>query len=557
MAHVSIAAVNIEILSHLECPGKVILQSQRYVLGVLSPITILKLRVCLILGRAVATLCLAAFSLSAGAQDVGMFEGHGDVGKVGKPGTVLFDAANHIYQVSGGGENMWFTNDAFHFVWKKVSGDFALKAAADWVAAGGNAHRKACLMVRQSLSPDSPYVDVAIHGDGLVSLQFRDTPSGLTHEVQARPSLPGGASGPSRAGIERQGEVFFATLAPDPKLTAAAPTSAASGLTPCGAFIRLQLTDPVYVGLAVCSHDNERSEQARFADVELTPKEIASGNQPALHCTIETIAIASKDRRAVYHTLDHIEAPNWSKDGRTLLFNSNGKIYRLPVTGGMPELLDTGFANRCNNDHGLSPDGTRLAISDQSKNGKSLIYVVSAAGGVPRQLTPAGPSYWHGWSPDGSTLAYCAERDGEFDVYTMPADGGEEKRLTTAKGLDDGPDYTADGKFIYFNSERSGTMQVWRMKSDGTQQEQVTSDEFNNWFPHPSPDGRWLVFLSYEKGVSGHPANQAVRLRLMPLAGGLIQELARLFGGQGTINVPSWSPDSRQLAFVSYELIRP
>jgi Tol biopolymer transport system component len=170
-------------------------------------------------------------------------------------------------------------------------------------------------------------------------------------------------------------------------------------------------------------------------------------------------------------------------------------------------------------------------------------------------VTALGPSYWHGWSPDGSTLTYCAERDGEFDVYAIAAGGGQERRLTTAKGLDDGPEFSPDGKFIYFNSERSGSMQVWRMRPDGGGQEAVTSDESNNWFPHPSPDGKWLVFLTYEKGVVGHPPNQPVRLRLMPVAGGPAQDLARLFGGQGTINVPSWSPDSKSVAFVGYELI--
>jgi Tol biopolymer transport system component len=268
------------------------------------------------------------------------------------------------------------------------------------------------------------------------------------------------------------------------------------------------------------------------------------------------VPIASKDRRVVYHTLDLIEAPNWSRDGRYFLFNSSGRIYRLPVAGGKPELVDTGFANHCNNDHGFSPDGARLAISDQSRGSKSLIYTLPAAGGAPRPVTVLGPSYWHGWSPDGATLAYCAERNGEFDIYTISAEGGEEKRLTTAKGLDDGPDYSPDGRFIYFNSDRTGTMQIWRMKPDGSDQQQVTADEFNNWFPHPSPDGKWLVFLSFEKDVTGHPPNQPVRLRLMPVGGGPIQDLARLFGGQGTINVPSWSPDSRQVAFVSYELIR-
>jgi Tol biopolymer transport system component len=262
-------------------------------------------------------------------------------------------------------------------------------------------------------------------------------------------------------------------------------------------------------------------------------------------------------RRVVHVTRGRIEAPNWLADGRTLIVNREGRIARLPVAGGDPEPIDTGFATRCNNDHGVSPDGTRLAISDQSQGrGRSLIYTLPIAGGTPRLVTPEGPSYWHGWSPDGATLAFCAERDGEYDVYTIPADGGPETRLTTAPGLDDGPDYSPDGRFIYFNSERTGTMQIWRMRPDGSGQEPVTADAFNNWFPHPSPDGRHLVFLSYEGDVSGHPADRDVTLRIMPLGGGDVEVLGRFLGGQGTINVPSWSPDGRRIAFVTYQWIR-
>jgi Tol biopolymer transport system component len=260
------------------------------------------------------------------------------------------------------------------------------------------------------------------------------------------------------------------------------------------------------------------------------------------------------DRRVLYHTTDHIEAPNWSRDGLYLLFNRNGRICKLPATGGELQVLDTGSAIHCNNDHGISPDGKLLAISDQSADDKkSRIYVLPVTGGTPRLVTPNAPSYWHGWSPDGKTLAYCAERNGEFDIYTIPAEGGEEKRLTTATGLDDGPDYSPDGKYIYFNSNRTGLMQIWRMKADGSEQEQFTNDEYNNWFPHPSPDGKSVVFLSYAKDVTGHPENKDVMLRLIPAQGGPMQVLAKLFGGQGTINVPSWSPESLRVAFVSYQ----
>jgi Tol biopolymer transport system component len=232
----------------------------------------------------------------------------------------------------------------------------------------------------------------------------------------------------------------------------------------------------------------------------------------------------------------------------------------LPVSGGKPTTVDTGFAVRCNNDHGISPDGKLLAISDQSQGDhQSNIYILPLSGGTPRRVTQKSPSYWHGWSPDGKTVAYPGQRNGEFDIYTISTEGGEETQLTTAKGLDDGPEYSPDGKYIYFNSVRTGRMQIWRMHPDGSAQEQVTSDDLNNWFPHISPDGKWLVFLSYGKEVEGHPENKDVMLRIMPLDGdkidGKIEILAKLFGGQGTINVPSWSPDSKQLAFVSYELM--
>ncbi len=258
----------------------------------------------------------------------------------------------------------------------------------------------------------------------------------------------------------------------------------------------------------------------------------------------------------MYVAPDRFEAPNWTHDGAALLFNRAGRIERIPATGGNPQIIDTGFANRCNNDHGISPDSQSLAISDQSQEDhRSLVYLVPIAGGTPRRVTQKAPSYWHGWSPDGKTLAFVGERNGDFDIYTIPVSGGEETRLTTAKGLDDGPEYSPDGNFIYFNSERTGHMQIWRMKPDGSGQEQVTSDEFNNWFPHISPDGQWMVFLTYEKDVQGHPENKDVMLRLMSLRDQKVTVLAKLFGGQGTINVPSWSPDSNQLAFVGYQLI--
>ena len=170
-------------------------------------------------------------------------------------------------------------------------------------------------------------------------------------------------------------------------------------------------------------------------------------------------------------------------------------------------------------------------------------------------MTEKGPSYFHGWSPDGKSLTYCGQRDGNFDIYAVSVDGGPETRLTTHEGKDDGPEYSPDGQHIYFNSDRSGTMQIWRMKVDGSQQEQITSDDQENWFPHVSPNGASIVFLTYAKGVGDHPENKDVALRVMDLKSKKVDVLARLFGGQGTINVSSWSPDSQYLAFVSYQLV--
>ena len=472
------------------------------------------------------------------ASTLGLFDDHIDVGSVRRPGQFDFDAAQRRYHITGGGENMWSTNDAFHFVWKKFSGDFTLAADVAFVGMGGNAHRKACLIVRQSLDRDSAYADAALHGDGLTSLQFRETKGGRTYEIQSS------VSAPKRLRLEKRGSSFSMSVAREGEL-----------LRPAGGSVRLTLEEPYYVGLAVCAHDDNVLEQAFFSNVEFSEgARIAAG--PRFLSTLETVTLSSRDRRAIYCTTNLIEAPNWFRDGSSLLFNSRGSIYRIPITNGEPQKIDTGFANRCNNDHGISPDGTQLVISDQSQERRSIIYTLPISGGAPKRITTLGPSYWHGWSPDGKTLAFCGERNGEFDIYSIPAAGGEEKRLTTSKGLDDGPDYSADGQFIYFNSERSGTMQIWRMRPDGTAQEQVTHDENNNWFPHPSPDGKWLVFLSYDKDVIGHPENKEVMLRGMPVKGGKIEVIATLFGGQGTINVPSWSPDSRKIAFVSYQVFR-
>ena len=475
----------------------------------------------------------------AAEAQIGLFESHGDIGAVLHAGSVEYDAAKRSYTISGSGENMWSATDGFQFVWKKVSGDVMLTADISFIGGGVNEHRKAVLMVRQSLDADSAYADVALHGSGLTSLQYRDEKGAATHEIQAN------VSAPKRLRMEKHGDYTSMSLA-----------GADGDFHPAGGSTRIALKEPFYVGIGVCSHNKDVVERAVFSNVEFKVAAAATAAKSTLYSTLEIITVASTDRRVVYVAPERFEAPNWMPGGKNLLFNRNGHMEKIALTGGTPQIIDTGFAIRCNNDHGISPDGTQLVISDQSQEEhRSLVYILPIGGGTPRRITQKSPSYWHGWSPDGKTLAFVGERSGEFDIYTIPVAGGEETRLTTAKGLDDGPEYSPDGKYIYFNTERTGHMQIWRMRADGSEQEQVTFDDFNNWFPHISPDGQQMVFLTYDASVTGHPENKDVMLRLMSLKDKKVIVLAKLFGGQGTINVPSWSPDGRQLAFVSYQLM--
>ncbi|MGV8936745.1 MAG: TolB family protein [Allorhizobium sp.] len=271
-----------------------------------------------------------------------------------------------------------------------------------------------------------------------------------------------------------------------------------------------------------------------------------------MRSSVEIYTLASRSHRVVWQTGQLVEAPNWAPDGSHLLINGEGLVYRLPLAGGGPLALDTDFAVQCNNDHGISPDGSMIAISDKSQHGRSCIYVLPAEGGTPRQVTQNVPSYWHGWSPDGKRFAYCGIRDDIFDIYTIGAAGGAETRLTFGEGRNDGPDYAPDGRWIYFNSSRSGTMQIYRMHPDGRAVARLTSDGFGDWFPHPSPAGNKVLFLSYDAGVSDHPRDKHIRLRLMDTDGGNIETLFELFGGQGTINVPCWAPDGSAFAYVRY-----
>jgi len=514
---------------------------------------------------AAIVLCSTSMARAADAL-LGLFTDQSDIGPPSTPGpgTAAFDPEKKSYTVTGGGDNMWAATDAFHFVWKRMSGDVTLAATVEFAAStGADPHRKAVLMLRQSLDPASPYADACLHGNGLTAIQWRDAKGDVTYETQAQ------ANAPKRVRIEKRGNYLSMSFG-----------TSDSDLQPVGGACKVELPGEYYIGLGVGAHSAARLEKAVFSDVVLTPIAAtapatgrgAGGARTNLISTLETIQLSSKDRRAVcvitQPGLTRAEAPNWSADN-FLYFNNGGKMWKVkadlpastPPTVAMPApvALNLGILTNINNDHAISFDGKWLGISDQSQgNRQSAVWVVPIEGAgtvAPRRLTEATPSYFHGWSPDGKLLAFCGQRNNNFDIYTVPFEGGAEKRLTDSAGKDDGCEYSPDGQYIYFNSDRSGSMQIWRMKADGSAQEQLTKDDVNNWFPHISPNGQQMVFLTYEKGVVDHPENKDVQLRVMNLRTGAVTLLAKLFGGQGTMNVPSWSPNSQYIAFMSYQIV--
>jgi Tol biopolymer transport system component len=308
----------------------------------------------------------------------------------------------------------------------------------------------------------------------------------------------------------------------------------------------------VYVGIYICAHNNALVEKGIFRNVRLIrpAKPDFKPYRDYIGSEIELMDAATGVRRSIYSGSDSLQAPNWTPDGRHLVYNHNGRMFTLDLASLKSAPIDTGAQVHCNNDHTLSFDGKMLGISSGSP---SIVYTLPIGGGIPLQITPTGPSYLHGWSPDGRFLLFTGQRNGNFDIYRVPSAGGPEERLTTARGLNDGSEYSPDGKTIFFNSDRSGKMQVWRMNADGSGQTQVTDDAFNNWFPHVSPDGKTVLIISFPSDIAAndHPFYKHVYLRRMPVDGGKPTVVAYLYGGQGSINVNSWSPDSRSVAFVS------
>jgi len=474
-------------------------------------------------------------------KPLALFDSHGDLGPVARPGSVAEDSREGALVISGAGANMWFASDEGHFLWKRMKGDFIVSARIAFIGEGVEAHRKIGWMARSTKDTDSAHASAVVHGDGLTSLQFRRARGAETEEA---PIVT--VTGADQVQLERRGRTFIMSAA-----RFGEPYERVS-------VEDLNLGEEVLVGLFVCSHNADVVEKARFTNVRITvpaPPDLVP-YRDYLGGAIELLDVDTGWRTTVFRSERPIQAPNWTKDGRFLLYNVDGRLDRLELATGKVSTLDTGFATANNNDHVLSFDGKRLGLSHHSGDDQdeSVIYVLPAKGGAPERVTAKAPSYLHGWSPDGRFLVYTGGRDGNYDIYKIPVEGGDEIRLTDAPGLDDGPEYAPDGRHIYFNSARTGEMLIWRMAPDGSGQEPVTSGEFHDWFPHVSPDGTRIVFLSFLKDVAAddHPFYKQVTIRMMPTDGSSMPRvIAYVYGGQGTINVPSWSPDGERIAFVS------
>jgi TolB protein len=492
---------------------------------------------------------LGVATAQTAGNSLGIFENQSDVGSVTPPGTATFDAASGVYTILSAGEDLWANEDDFHFVWKKVSGDMSL--TADVKVADGNAtshpHRKALLMFRQTLDSDALFAVAAIHGSRETALQYRRAKGGIMQTILFN------IGAPQRMRLEKRGDTItlFLSMHGEP-------------LHQAGASTKLHFDGTFYAGLGMCARKKDNVDQATFAHVELRPL-----NPPAapaameLYSTLHTIGVdPNVPMDFVIQTVKgQMEAPNWSRDGKMLIFTRAGKMWSVPADEGEGALgevrpIDIGTATDCTGSHGLSSDGKWLALTCTTPNQPGRrIYIVPATGGTPRLVTVNPDSYFHSWSPDGKTILFTRPRHGTLNIYSISDDGGQETALTAGNGISDDPDYSSDGRWIYFNSDRAGGMQIWRMRPDGSQPEQTTFDERRNWTPHPSPDGKSILILSCDKDVTGHPENKDVVLRIMNVGDSKIRDLVHVVGGAGSDNVPNWAPDGAHFAYVSYQFL--
>ncbi len=490
--------------------------------------------------------------MTAQWSKIGVFDTAVDVGNPKLKGSSMYDAAKQEYTLKGAGYNIWFNRDEFQYLASRISGDFIVTADFEFPKSGVEGHRKFGWMVRQTLQEDAAHITATMHGDGLTVAQWRVMRGAFMRDPQDELFFPKKKC--QTIQLERKGKEYTMRV-----------SNPGEPLQEYGSVTMDNIGDNPYVGIFVGSHNPDAIEEARIWNVRIDkpmPANFNFNGADTIGCRLEVLDVFTGKRKVVYESAARFEAPNFLPDGRKILFNSKGSIWTIPVSGGTPEKLNTGFVERNNNDHVISPDGKTLGLSSSRQGmfgGGSTVYVVPIGGGTPKLVTEKTPSYLHGWAANNKEVYYVGRRDtsrnSPYHVFKANIETGQETQLTNFKfGHVDGPEGSPDGQWVYYNGSQTGTMQLYRMKTDGSNVEQLTFDQYNNWFPHMSPDGKWIAYISFadDIDVTQHPGCKSVSLKLMPINGGFPRTIANLYGGQGTINTPSWSPDSKTISFVSY-----
>ena len=474
----------------------------------------------------------------------GVFDQHQDIGDPKPAGNAVYNPTDQTYTLSGAGANLRTTLDQIHFAWKKITGDFIVQATVRFIGTGTHPRVELGIIACDALIGTSRYAAACVHGDSLTSLQYRAT------DGQAPAHIDVSSFHPTEIQFARTGNRFTFS-------------SAVFGENYRAVSHELALNDELHVGLFSCSHEQGLVAHAVFSNVRVIIP-AAPDFKPYsdyLGSHLEVMDIATGLRKVLHSEPGSIQAPNWTRDDKLIYNSAAGVMYTYDLASGEIAELNTGRCRQNNNDHVLSFDGTMLALSNYAGDPRRSVAFILPAGGSdePQQITSpeVGHTYLHGWSPDGKKLVFTGGRKGETgnyrNLWSVDVDTKVETAITPPGTLDDGPEYTPDGKYIYFNSVRTGTMQIWRMRPDGSQPEQVTFDEYNDWFPHISPDGKWIVYIAFPTDMDpwSHPFYRQCYIRLMPTSGGVPKTIAYLYGGQGSMNTPGWSPDSKRIAFAT------
>lgn len=502
------------------------------------------------------------FILSNGLQsqekNLGIFSASEVIGLLSQKGSSNYELKEQAYYITAGGSAQKIFSEDFQYLYKNIAGDFILTADFANEAGTADQEKEFGWMIRSSVASNSKQFSACSNQKGIMFLKWRRNANDSIINPQHIRMFP--KKNMQTIQLERSGTVYSMRVA-----------NYGEPLQLVGQENLPELGNEVLAGIFVQSMNPNEKATVKAWNVRIDKpvpysyhpnpliQKTLNTKEPVFSCRLETIEIGSGIRKIIHEAAHRFEAPNWMPDGEKLLFNDGGLLYKIPASGGSLEKLNTGSVVKNNNDHGISFDGKMLAISSQKPEDKiysSAVYVLPLEGGTPKLVTKETPSYWHGWAPGNREVVVVAQRNGKkiFNIYKVDVETGKEEDLTkNTTGHVDGCEYAPDGKYIYYNGNQSGTMQIWRMKPDGTEKEQLTFDEYNNWFPHISPDGKWMSIISFPTDIDpdSHPSYKKVMLRIMPVAGGAPRVIAHLYGGQGTMNVNSWSPDSKYLAFVS------